>query len=91
MELPKDDIPESIFLYLSFEYVSFSLPDSEPVSVSCYEFLAPPLPDPVSDIVPEHRTEYGTDDRHDEMSPSPESSYEDHHIHPWDCCADEGK
>ena len=91
MELPEDDIPKSIFLDLPFEDTSFCLPDSEPVTVLYDKFFPEPFPDPVADIVPEHRSEYRRGDGQCEVFSSPESSYEDHYIHPGDGCTDKGK
>ena len=91
MELPKDDIPKSIFLDLSFEYLSFRLAHSHPVTIASDEIMSEPLPDPVADIVAEHRARDSTYDCQYEVISSPESSYEDHHIHPWYSCPDERK
>jgi hypothetical protein len=91
VKLSEDDIPKSIFLDLPFQYTSFCLPDSEPVTILHDKLFPEPFPDPVADIVPEHRSEYCRDDGQCQVFSSPESSYEDHHIHPWDCCTDKGK
>ena len=91
MELPKDDIPKSIFLDLSFEYLSFRLAHSHPVTIASDEIMSEPFPDPVADIVAEHRAGYSTYDCQYEVISSPESSYEDHHVHPWYSCPDERK
>ena len=75
MELPEDDIPKSIFLYLSMEYRCFSTTDSEPVTVLLYELRPIPLPDPVSEIVSYHSTEYCKEYCRDDMELPPKSSY----------------
>ncbi len=82
MELSEYDIPESVFLYLSMEYRRFCTTDSEPVTVLLYELSSIPLSDPIAEIVPDHSTEYSREYRRDDMELPPESSYEDHHIHP---------
>ncbi len=51
--------------------------------------MSVPFPDPVAEIIPEHSTEDRTDDREGKMISRPESSDEDHHIHPWDGCPDD--
>lgn len=89
MELAECDIPESVFLELSLEDLLLSTPEREPVSVFFDELVAIPLPDPVSEIVPEHGTEYRRDDREGEVCLRPESSDEDHDIHPWYCRPDD--
>ncbi len=91
MEFPESNIPESIFLNLSFEDLLLSCPDSEPVSIFLDEFMSVPFPDPVAEIIPEHSTEDRTDDREGKMISRPESSDEDHHIHPWDRSPDDRK
>lgn len=91
MELPEDDIPKSIFLDLPFEDARLGLTNSEPVTVLYDKLFPEPFPDPVADIVPEHRSEYCRGDGQCEVLPSPKSSYEDHHIHPGDGCTDKRK
>ena len=89
MEFSEDDIPEAIFLDLFREDFLFSLPDSEPVTVFFDQFMSVPFPDPVAEIVPEHRTDDGSEDREEEVITSPESTDKYHHIHPRDCSSDD--
>lgn len=89
MKLAEYDIPKSIFLYLSMEYRSLSTTYSEPVSVFFDELGTVPFPDPVAQIVPEHRTDTSTDDREDDVILPPESSDEYHDIHAWYSCPDD--
>jgi hypothetical protein len=89
MELPEYDIPKSIFLYLSLEYTSFCLAYTDPVTILRDELFSPPFPDPVAYIVSEHRSEDSRDDGQYDMLSSPESSDENHHVHPWYRCPDE--
>lgn len=91
MELPEYDIPKSIFLYLFMEDTSFSLSYTEPVAILLYKLGPIPFSDPVTKIIPEHSTDDGWDYRPDDMSLTPESSYEDHDIHAWYCCSDDRK
>ena len=82
MEFPEDDIPEPIILDLFFEDLLFCLPDSEPVTVFFDQFATIPFPDPEAEIVPDHGTDDCRDDREGKVIPRPESSDEDHDIHP---------
>lgn len=91
VKLSEDDIPESIFFDLSLEYTGLGLSYSEPVSIFCQKLFPEPFPDPVADVVSDHGSSYSRDDSRHQMISSPESSYEDHHIHPWDGCTDKGK
>ncbi len=91
MELAERDIPESIFLELSGEDLLFCFSQPEPVSISFDKFSTIPLPDPVAEIVPEHRTDDGSEDREEKVIPCPESSHQYHHIHPWNSSTDNRK
>ena len=91
MELPKYDIPESIFFELFVEYFLFSFPHPEPFTVFFDEFFSYLFAYPVTDIVPEHSSNNGDEYRHEEMITRPESSDEDHHVHPGNCRPDDGK
>ncbi len=91
MEFPEDDIPEAIILDLFFENLLFGLPDSEPVTVFFDKLMSIPFPYPEAEIVPDHSTDNSRDDREGKMISSPESSDEDHDIHPWNCCPNDRK
>ena len=82
MKLPEDDIPEAIILDLFFEDLLFCLSDSEPVTIFLDELPTIPFADPEAEIVPDHGTDDGRDDREGKMISCPESSDEDHDIHP---------
>ena len=89
MELSQYDIPKSIFFDLLVEDGSLGLAHTEPVSILLDELAPVPFPDPVSEIIPEHSTDDGSEDRQNDMSLPPESTDEDHDIHPRDCCPDD--
>lgn len=89
MEFPEDNIPKSIFFDLFREDSFLSFPDSEPVTIFFDQLMSIPFPDPVTEIVPDHRSDDGCEDREEEMISSPESADQYHHIHPRDCCSDD--
>lgn len=91
MKFAEHDIPKPIFFYLSMEYSSFSFPESDPVSIFFYDFCSIPFSDPVTEIIPEHSTEDGERYGPDEVILPPESSHEDHHIHPRYSSPDDGE
>ena len=91
MKLPEDDIPEAIILDLFFEDLLFCLSDSEPVTIFLDELPTVPFADPEAEIVPDHGTDDGRDDREGKMISCPESSHEDHDIHPWDSSPNDRK
>jgi hypothetical protein len=69
----------------------FGLTDSKPVTIFLDELSSIPFPDPVPQIIPEHSPDDRRCDRSYDMSLSPESTHEDHDIHPRDCCPDDRK
>ncbi len=81
MKLPENDIPKSIFLDLSFEYFCFSSTYTKPIAIFCDKLFSIVFPDPVTDIVSDHRSENREKDRPYKMFLSPKPSDEDHHIH----------
>jgi hypothetical protein len=91
MKFSEYNIPKSISLYLTLENFCLGTTDSEPVTIAMDEFISPPFSYPVSDVVPDHRSENCSESGESEMSRPPESSYEYHDIHPWYSCPDEGQ
>ena len=91
MKLPEDDIPEAIILDLFFEDLLFSLSDSEPVTIFLDKLMTVPFTDPEAEIVPDHGADDGRDDRKGKMISCPESSDEDHDIHPRDSSPNDRK
>lgn len=89
MKLPERDIPKSILFKLFVEYFFFCFPEAKPVSILFDEFFPYLAANPISDIVPEHCSNTGCEYRECEMFLTPESSYEDHYVHPWDCSPDD--
>ncbi len=82
MELAQYYVPESILLYLLAEYPLLCVSQSDIVTIFLYDTMSVPFSCPVPEIVTEHRTDYCEHHSTDDMRLSPESSYEDHHIHP---------
>lgn len=64
MKLSKYDIPESILFDLFVEDACLGLAEPDPVTIFFDNFYSVPFPDPVSEVVPEHRS----DDRRDDSS-----------------------
>ncbi len=91
VKFPEDDIPESIFLYLLVEDLIFCFSESDPVAIFFDNLLPIPFPDPVSEVVPEHRSDDSTEYGPHDMGFPPESTDEDHHVHPWDRRPDDRK
>ncbi len=89
MKFPKQDIPESVFLELFVEDFFFCFPKSEPVTIFLDEFFSIVFSYPVAEIVPNHCSNDGERDSDEEMITRPESSYEDHNIHPWNRSSDD--
>ena len=88
MEFSKNDIPKTIFLNLFFEDFLFCFSESDIVTISMDDLVSIPFSDPISEIVTDHSTDAGKEYRKDEMWFAPESSNQDHDIHPWYSCPD---
>lgn len=91
MKFTEDNIPKSIFFYLSMKDFCLSLPESDPVSVFLDDLCPIPFPDPVAHIVPEHSSENRCYYSKKKVCLPPKSSYKDHNIHPWYCRPDDRK
>lgn len=83
MKLPENNIPKSIFFYLSMKDVRFSLSESDPVSVFLDNLCTVPFSYPVAEIVPEHSPENRDNYSDKKVSLAPESSDQYHDIHSW--------
>lgn len=84
-------IPEAISLDLSVKDMRLCFADSKPVSIAFYELFSIPFSDPVAEIVPEHGTTYRHGDCEREVHFPPKSTYENHNIHTWHSCSDDGQ
>ena len=82
MKLSEHDIPCTIFLDLTVENLHLRSSESEPFTMFLEDSSTILFSEPVSEPVPEHGSDTCSEDGADEMRLSPESTYEDHHIHP---------